>query len=314
MVGYGGICYRRRSRFLRRTKRINPAAESSDRFPAFRIEPRSASWLNSYTMISYVPVWKLSARRYRGYHFPRWYVSSSGTSRRLEIIEVRRGIAHPIDYARCHWLGRARKRSCQKTRPQRREVWEVSVWRNIINVRKEKERGGRKNRRRKKGGLAPRNDEVRIRLMAAIVSAHIDVGLSSRQASISNWNSNCKCTYWKSTLNLLSGRDGRKGMCARRGTQRRSTVHRDWSKCSFGSDARHQPLSLYLLIVNIDRKKFRRSNEPESTARHRALSIATDDLCKSRLQLFAAFTLRVTLLLLPRERLLRYIYLQYGCP
>lgn len=99
----------------------------------------SASWLNSYTMISYVPVWKLSARRYREYHFPRWYVSSSGTSRRLEIIEVRRGIAHPIDYARCHWL-RPREEAFvpEDEAPKARSM--KPVWWNIING-KEKNRG-----------------------------------------------------------------------------------------------------------------------------------------------------------------------------
>lgn len=71
---------------------------------------------------------------------------------------------------------------------------------------------------------------------------------------------------------------------------------------------------IYLLLISIGRSFADQANRRARLARHRALSIATDDLCKSRLQLFAAFTLRVTLLLLPQERPLRYIYLQYGCP
>lgn len=281
-VGYRiGIYYHRRQRFLRRTKRINPAAESSDRFPAFRMEPRSASWLNPYTMISYVPVWKLSARRYRGYHFPRWYVSSSGTSRRLEIIEVRRGIGHLIDYARCHWLGRARKRSCQKTRPQRREVWNQSDG-TLSSVKKEGKRG--KNRGKK--GLAPWNDKVRIHLMAAIISARNDVGLSSRQASISNWNLNCKCTHWKSTLNLLSEGDDGRG-CTRRGTEAfdctRLIKVLVWKRRATATP------SLYLL--NIDQRKFadRASRDREYgsliVVHYRSLPMTCVNPASKRLQL-----------------------------
>lgn len=219
---------------------MNPAAESSDRFPAFRMEPRSASWLNPYTMISYVPVWKLSARRYRGYHFPRWYVSSSGTSRRLEIIEVRRGIGHLIDYARCHWLGCARKRSCQKTRPQRREVWNQSDG-TLSSAKKEGKIG---EKRVSRCGMTRCEFTLWRRSYRRITTSDYLAGRLRFQIGIRIANAPIGKVLWTYCRRGMMEGD------ARGVAQRRSTVH-DWSKCSFRNDARQQvPCFIYLILIS----------------------------------------------------------------
>lgn len=62
-------------------------------------------------------------------------------------------------------------------------------------------------------------------LMAAIISARNDVSYLARRASISNWNSNCKCAHWKSTLNLLCIEGMMEGD-ARGAAEKRSAVQR----------------------------------------------------------------------------------------
>lgn len=147
--------------------------------------------------------------------------------------------------------------------------------------------------------------------MAAIVSARNDVGLSSRQASISNWNSNCKCAHWKSTLNLLSEGDDGRG-CTRRGTEAFNCTRLIkvlvWKRRATAS-----PL-LYLL--NIDQRKFaERANRDREhgslvAVHYRSLPMTCVNPASNCLQL----SLYVCNVVTASSRPLYYIYLQCRYP
>lgn len=84
----------------------------------------------------------------------------------------------------------------------------------------------------------------------------------------------------------------RRGMIegdARGVAQKRSTVHRDWSKCSFGNDARQQSLSRFIYLILIG-KSFDRASWIESMAHlslvhNRSLPMTYVNLSDNYLQL-----------------------------
>lgn len=108
----------------------------------------------------------------------------------------------PIIFAAVNSVVREGNLSARRQKaPKARTV--KSVWRNVLSLRDKNV----KKPKKKEGKQCCRMTRCEFTLwQRSYRTCNDHIGQSSREASILNWNSNCKCNHWKSTLNLLSVR------------------------------------------------------------------------------------------------------------
>lgn len=240
-------------------------------------------------MISYVPVWKLSARCYRGYHFPRVICIEQRHVEMVEIIEVRRAAsANTPSITRAAINSSARENVRARRQGPKGENYEIkSAY--IVGKKRKKKKEKRKKKRREKKGLKKRT-RVKFALLWRSYRQCNDVGyLAARrrfQIGIRIANAPIGKVLWIYCVSKVGERE-RERMMERDARGARYTEAFDCTleliKVLVWKRRAQRHLLLYLL--NIGRRNFSDPANRINDMAHLLLYIVDcyrDNLCESR--------------------------------